>query len=145
MTEVREAFTVLLPEVRTHTILGYLPSIVLFLLWILNTLARIQDFPDVVLFAFLVFAGVLMIVLLSYRSRKRTELARIINARFGEEFTARTGFDYPSDVNILEVKQTVAVRTVEGPVFLWGVKKNKSGFRVVHTTLAHLQKGKGFL
>ena len=145
MTEVREAFTVLLPEVRTHTVLGHLPSIVLFLLWILYTLVWIQDVTDPVLFAFLGVACVLMIVLFSYISRKRAELARIINARFGEEFTALTGFDYPSDVNILEVKQTVAVRTVEGPVFLWGVKKHNSGFRVVPTTLARLQKGKGFL
>ena len=145
MREVREAFTVLLPEVTTHTVLGHLPKIVLFLLWILYTLVWMQDVGDPVAFAFLGLASVLMIILSGYVNQKRTALVRIINARFGEEFMARTGFEYPSDVNVLEVKQTVAVRTAEGPVFLWGVKKHKGGFRVVPTTLAHFQKGMGFL
>jgi hypothetical protein len=61
---------------------------------------------------------------------RRKSLPPLINHRFAEEFAAHTHEEYPQDVDILKVQQSIAVRRADGSVRLWGVKREKDVFNV---------------
>jgi hypothetical protein len=52
-----------------------------------------------------------------------------INQKFAIQFMFRTGYPpYPEDINVLEVKKIIAVRTDSGDVQLWRVKRKRDMF-----------------
>ncbi|MDJ0356825.1 hypothetical protein [Paenarthrobacter sp. PH39-S1] len=63
---------------------------------------------------------------LSLRALKR--LSTLVNLRFAAEFTLRTGCEYPEDVDVLQIKHTVAARSENGSVCLWSVKRKGGSF-----------------
>jgi hypothetical protein len=127
-----EAFTVSVPEVRNYRFVQRLPGLLLFGSWFVVDYALLVpgERPN---WTAMVIAGFFLAIsvgLSIYGSRKEKDLVAVINDRFAEAFTARTGFEYPSDVNILEVQRSIAVRKADGSAVVWGVKKEKEGFSV---------------
>jgi hypothetical protein len=70
------------------------------------------------------------------RIRKQKVLRPLINRRFGEEFSTKTGHAYPENIDILAVKQTIAVRKDDGSVLLWGVNRSIGSVMVTPVTQA---------
>jgi len=92
------AFTVSVPEVRKYRFTQRLPNVFAFGGWIVACYALFgpaerPDWPGMaVAGTFLVFVVAASI----YGSRKQKNLVAVINSRFAEVFTAKTGFEYPS-------------------------------------------------
>ncbi len=126
------AFTVSVPEVRTYSIIQRLPYVLFLGSWILvgYVLFGPAERPN---WSGMVIAGTFLavsVVSSIYGARKQKNLVAAINSRFAEVFATKTGFEYPRDIDILEVKRTIAVRNTDGSVVLWGVTKEKNGFSV---------------
>lgn len=127
-----ESFTVSVPEVRNYRFVQRLPSLLLFGSWLISGYALFvpgerPNWPAIVIAGF--FLAIVCLVLCLWIAEKK-DLVAVINDRFAEAFTARTGFEYPRDVNVLEVQQSIAVRKADGSAVVWGVKKEKEGFSV---------------
>jgi hypothetical protein len=127
-----EAFTVSVPEVRSYRFVQRLPRLLLFGSWLVVGYALFvpgerPNWPAMVIPGFFLAISVGLSI---YGSRKEKDLVAVINDRFAEAFTARTGFEYPRDVNVLEVQRSIAVRKADGSAVVWGVKKGKEGFSV---------------
>ncbi|MDQ0239276.1 hypothetical protein [Arthrobacter bambusae] len=136
MDDAHHAFTVTLPELRKFKTAGNISGPFFLLFWILLVLT---EFGTTGIPSWLGFTVTGIVLALStgfsiYGSRKRKQLAPVINRRFAEEFTARTGYEYPQDVDILSVKRTIAVRSLDGSVFLWGIRRAKDAVNVFPTT-----------
>jgi hypothetical protein len=69
-----------------------------------------------------------------YASRKQKQLRPLINRKFAEEFTARTGYEYPHDIHILDLQRTIAIRKPDGSVLLWGINRSPDTVRVFPAT-----------
>lgn len=132
MDEGSTAFTVAFPEAkktRTASALATASFLVFWILWGIDSFGG-SDFPDLPWFSLGLIPFALFVASSIYGWRKRKELARLINQRFAEEFSAHTNEDYPKDVDILKVQQSVAIRRADGSVRLWGVKRKKDVFNV---------------
>jgi hypothetical protein len=129
-------FTIALPEMRKYKMLDVswrLLFLVFCILWGVISFGNIgipREISFVVMGVFVVLIGGFAF----YASRKQKALRPLINQRFAEEFSARTGHEYPKNIDILTVKQTIAVRKDDGSVLLWGV--NRSTGSVVVTPVA---------
>ena len=65
---------------------------------------------------------------LAYYSRVN-KMREAINQKFAIQFMFRTGYPpYPEDIDVLKVKNTVAVRTEDGDVQRWRVKRKRDTF-----------------
>jgi hypothetical protein len=127
-----EAFAVSVPEVRNYRLFQRLPRLLLFGSWLVVGYALFApgerpNWQAIVISGFFLAISVGLSI---YGSRKEKELVAVINDRFAEAFTARTGFAYPRDVNVLEVQRSIAVRKADGSAIVGGVKKEKEGFSV---------------
>ena len=77
---------------------------------------------------FLSYGAVAGISALAYYSRVN-KMREAINQKFAIQFMFRTGYPpYPEDIDVLEVKKTVAVRKDDGDVQLWRVKRKRDTF-----------------
>jgi len=57
------------------------------------------------------------------------KMREAINQKFAIQFMFRTGYPpYPEDIDVLEVKKTIAVRKDDGDVQLWRVKRKRDTF-----------------
>lgn len=127
------AFTVSVPEVRKYRFIQRLPKVLLVGSWIVVGYALFgpAERPN---WLGMVIAGTFLAFSVGssspYVARQEKNLVAAINSRFAEVFTAKTGFEYPPDIDILEVKRTIAVRKDDGSVVLWGVQKEKNGLSV---------------
>lgn len=136
MNDAHHAFTVTLPELRKYKTAGNIPGPLFLLFWIL---LGFTEFGTTGIPHWLGFTvtGIVLALLTGfsiYGSRKRKQLAPVINRRFAEEFTAHTGYEYPQEVDILSVKRTIAVRNLDGSVFLWGIRRAKDAVNVFPVT-----------
>jgi hypothetical protein len=127
-----KAFTVSVPEVRKYRFVQSLPRLLLCGSWFVVGSALFvpgerPNWPAMVIAGFFLAISVGFSI---YGARKEKDLVAVINDRFAEAFTARTGFEYPRDVNVLEVQRSIAVRKADGSAVVWGVKKEKEGFSV---------------
>jgi len=87
---------------------------------------RASDFW--VLAGFLAYGAAAGITALAYYGRVN-KMRGVINQKFAIQFMFRTGYPpYPEDVDVLEVKKTVAVRKDDGAVQLWRVKRKRDMF-----------------
>jgi hypothetical protein len=103
-------------------------------LWLMLCLATIGtrqglgDGPFLVVV--LVFGGLQLALSLAYWRRQNKLIPRI-NQRFAVEFMLRTGKPtFPEDIDILQVKQTVAARDEDGEAQLWTVKRRRDVFTI---------------
>jgi hypothetical protein len=107
------------------------------LLWILQSViifGRLGISREATL-AIMGVAAVLTVGFFLYATRKQKALLPLINRRFAEEFTAHTGYEYPSHMDILAVKRTIPVRKDDGTVLLWGVGRSTGTIRIFHSGL----------
>src|SRR5688500_13036555 len=119
-------FTVELPEMQKYKTLDIMWRLFFFLYWIVSGViffGNIGISREVGLAA-LGVVGVLTIGFSFYASRKQKALRPLINRRFAEEFSARTGYEYPRGIDIMAVERTIAVRKDDGSVLLWGVRRS---------------------
>jgi len=136
MSNDSNTFTIALPEMRKYKVLDVswrLLFLVFWILWGVLSFGNIEV-PREIDFAIMGVAIVLPAGFAFYASRKQKELRPLINRRFAQEFSAQTGHEYPQDIDILTVKQTIAVRKEDGSVLLWGV--NHSTGSVIVTPVA---------
>jgi len=119
-------FTIALPEMRKYKMLDVWRRLLFLVLWILLAVISFGnvEIPREISFVIIGVTAVLWGGFLFYSSRKQKALRPLINRRFAEEFSAKTGHEYPQNIDILEVKQTVAVRKEDGSVLLWGIKRS---------------------
>lgn len=136
MNEGNTAFTVAFPEAkrtRTASTLATASFVVFWILWGgIDSFGGGSDVPDLPWFSLRLISFALFVAFSIYGWRKQKELAPpLINQRFAAEFAAHTKEDYPKDVDILKVQQSVAVMRADGSVRLWGgVKRKKNVFNV---------------
>lgn len=125
-------FTIAFPEARTCRTASAMSAVFFVIYWILFGVALFgpAQLPDLQFIIVGTIAFGLFLGSSIYTTRKQKELAPIINRRFAAEFTAHTAHDYPPDVDILKVKRSIAVRTNDGSVFVWGVERSKDAFTV---------------
>ncbi|KIA74566.1 hypothetical protein ANMWB30_06770 [Arthrobacter sp. MWB30] len=107
--------------------------LVFWILWGIDSFGG-SDVPDLPWFSLRPISFALFVAFSIYGWRKQKELVPLINQRFAAEFAARTKEDYPKDVDILKVQQSVAVMRADGSVRLWGVKRKKNVFNVFPMT-----------
>lgn len=119
-------FTIALPEMRKYKVLEVSWRLLFFVFWILWGVLSFGniELPREMVFAIMGVAIVLTGGFAFYASRKQKALRPLINRRFAEEFSAKTGHEYPQNIDILTVKQTIAVRKEDGSVLLWGVNRS---------------------
>jgi hypothetical protein len=129
-------FTIALPEMRKYKMLDVSWRLLFLFFWILWGVISFGNVeaPREIRFAIMGVAVVLAGGFAFYASRKQKALRPLINRRFAEEFSAKTGHEYPQNFDILTVKQTIAVRKDDGSVLLWGV--NRSTGSVIITPMA---------
>lgn len=122
-------FTVALPEMRTYKMLDVAWRLLFLVFWILSGILSFGniELPRDRAFAIMAVAIVLTGAFAFYAYREQKALRPLINRRFAEEFSAKTGHEYPQNINILTVKQTVAVRRDDGSVLLWAVNRSAGG------------------
>lgn len=118
-------FTIALPEMRKYKMLSISWRILFLLFWILW---GVLSFGNLGLSGEIVFVITGVALILSagfalYSSHKQKTLRPLINRRFAEDFRAKTGHDHPSGIDILKVRQSIAVRTEDGSVLLWRVQR----------------------
>jgi hypothetical protein len=136
MNEGNTAFTVAFPEAKrtsTASTLATASFLVFWILWGIDSFGG-SDVPDLPWFSLRLISFALFVAFSIYGWRKQKELAPLINQRFAAEFAAHTKEDYPKDVDILKVQQSVAVMRADGSVRLWGVKRKKNVFNVFPMT-----------
>jgi hypothetical protein len=132
MADSSATFTVAFPEAkktRTASTLATAFFLVFWILWGVDLFGA-PGAPDLPWFSLALIPFVLFLALSIYGWRKKKEFAPLINHRFAEEFAAHTHEEYPQDVDILKVQQSIAVRRADGSVRLWGVKREKDVFNV---------------
>lgn len=128
-----ESFTFTFPEMRSYwrcTLLRTSFSLTVGFGYLAGTLvARYTHAADAwAVAAFLVYLAVAGISALTYYSRIN-KMRATINQKFAIQFMFRTGYPpYPEDVDVLEVKKTVAIRKDDGAVELWRVKRKRDMF-----------------
>lgn len=129
-------FTVDLPEMRKYKTLDVAWRLLFLFFWILwivifygNT-----EVPREISFATTGVALVLVGGFALYASRKQKALRPLIKRKFAEEFSAKTGHEYPQNIDILAVQRTIAVRKDDGSVLLWGIYRSTR--RVIVTPVA---------
>jgi hypothetical protein len=131
-------FTIDLPEMRTYKTLDVSWRLLFLVFWILSLVLSFGNIevPREISFAIMGVALVLTAGFAFYASRKQKLLRPLINRRFGEEFSTKTGHAYPENIDILAVKQTIAVRRDDGFVLLWGVNRSIGSVMVTPVTQA---------
>jgi hypothetical protein len=126
MSPDERTFTIALPELRKYKILSIAWRLLFLVFWILLGVTSFGNFGLSREIVFII-TGVALCLSLGfafYSSREQKTLRLLINQRFAEEFRVTTGHEYPSDIDILEVKQSIAVRNEDGAVRLWGVHRS---------------------
>ena len=126
MDDDSSAFRIELPELRKYKTLDIAWRLLFLLFWILWGVLLFGD-TEVSRETSLVITGTGVVLaggFAIYASRKQKTLRPLINRRFAAEFSAQTGYEYPRDVDILEVKRTIAVRRDDGSVLLWAVNRS---------------------
>lgn len=129
-------FTIALPEMRTYKKLDISWRLLFVVFWIL---LGVTSFGNLGLSREVGFVVTGVALCLSagfafYSSRKQKTLRPLINRRFAEELRAKTGHEFPLDVDILKVNQSVAVRNEDGTARLWSVQR--SSHQVVLSPIA---------
>lgn len=85
--------------------------------------------------AYLLFGAVSLAASLVYWSHQNKLIPRI-NQRFAIEFMLRTGCPIiAGDIDVLEVKRTLAARDQDGNTCLWSVKRRRDVFTVAPASL----------
>lgn len=131
----KESISFTFPEIHEHWLMLQRRSMISMALWLMIILATIANRraeigDDWLLTAYIVFCGVSLPASLMYWSRQN-KLSPRINRRFAIEFMLRTGYpSFPEDLDILQVKRTVAARDEEGNSHLWSVKLKGDVFTV---------------
>jgi len=138
MTSDESTFTIALPEMRKYKMLGISWRLLFLLFWILW---GVISFGDLGLSREIIFIITGVVLCLSagfafYSSRKQKTLRPLINQRFAEEFRAKTGHEYPPGIDILAVKQSIAVRNDDGSALLWGVQRSSDQVALTPITKA---------
>jgi hypothetical protein len=132
MQDSSAAFTVAFPEAQKTRTASTLATVSFSMFWILSGIELFgpRSVPDLPWFPIAQIPFALFLGFSIYERRKQRELASLINRRFAEDFAAHTQEEYPQDVDILEVRQSIAVKRPDGSVRLWGVKRNRDAFYV---------------
>lgn len=126
MSSEESTFTIALPEMRTYKMLGIYWRLLFLLFWILWGVVSFGDLglSREVIFVVTGVALCLSVGFAFYSSRKQKTLRPLINQRFADEFRAKTGHQYPPGIDILEVRQSIAVRNDDGSALLWSVQSS---------------------
>jgi hypothetical protein len=126
------AFRIELPELRKYKTLDIASRLIFLIFWILWGVLLFGD-TEVSRETSLVMMGIGVVIaggFALYAFREQKTLRPLINRRFAAEFSAQTGYEYPRDIDILEVKRTIAVRRDDGSVLLWGVNRSTGSVKV---------------
>ncbi|MDO6142150.1 hypothetical protein [Paenarthrobacter aurescens] len=132
MDDESSGFRIELPELRKYKTLDIAWRLLFILFWISSGILLIGDI-EVSRETSLVITGTGVVLaggFAFYASRKQKTLRPLINRRFAAEFSTQTGYEYPGDIDILEVKRTIAVRRDDGSVLLWGVNRSTGSVTV---------------
>jgi hypothetical protein len=130
------AMTFSFPEIHAYWLLGVRQNLVqlalmLMLLafaWLTMGQDRVGDDWHSTVLMTLYGLGIILSLTASSRQKK---LVPAVNERFAVEFMLRTGYPpYPDDIDVLQVKRTIAVVTEEGNVRLWKVKRKGDMFTI---------------
>jgi hypothetical protein len=129
-----EAMKFTFPEIHAYWLMGLWQNLALLALWLMLTFGvltmgqvRREGWFAA---ALITVYGLGLIVSMAGSSRQK-RLTPVINERFAVEFMLRTGYPpYPENIDVLQVKRTVAVRDQEGVVHLWSVKRKRDVFTI---------------
>jgi hypothetical protein len=126
------SFTIASPEMRKYKTLDVAWRLLFLIFWILWTVIFYgnSEVPREISFATTGAALVLAGGFAFYALRKQKALRPLINRKFAEEFTAKTGQEYPQNIDILAVQRTIAVRKDDGSVLLWGINRSTGSIKV---------------
>jgi hypothetical protein len=129
-------FEIDLPEMRKYKTLDVSWRLLFLIFWILWGVIWFGNIevPREIRFAIMGVVLVLAAGFAFYASRKQKALRPLINRRFAEEFSTKTGHAYPQNIDILAVRQTIAVRNDDGSVLLWGVNRSMGSVTVTPVT-----------
>ncbi|MFE4835921.1 hypothetical protein ACFRAU_14730 [Arthrobacter sp. NPDC056691] len=132
-----KSFTIALPEMRKYKVLDIAWRLLFLVLWIVWGVIFFgnAEGPREINLAVMGVAVVVTGGFVLYASRQQKALRPLINRRFAEEFRAQTGHEYPLDVDILVVKQSIAVRKDDGSVLLWSVNRSTGAIEVTPMTV----------
>ena len=122
MTNDQSSFSVVVPEMGEYRRAGSIWRVFFILFWILSGYDIIVDsgIPDWLIMGALGLTLIALIGFVVYGSRRQKRLGPVINREFAKQFTEHTGFEYPSDVDVMDVRRTFPVHTAQGSVVLWG-------------------------
>lgn len=125
-------FTIAIPEMRKYKTLDVAWRLLFLIFWILWTVIFYgnTEVPREISFATMGVALVLAGGFAFYASRKQKALRPLINRKFAEEFNVKTGHEYPPNIDIMDVKRTVAVRKDDGSALLWGINRSTGSIKV---------------
>lgn len=130
MDDERSSFTVAFPEARKARAASTVSFAFFLIFWILwgVDLFGTQGVPNFPWLIFAMISFLLFAAMAIYSGRLGRELALVINRRVAKEFALHTQEDYPSNVDILKVKRSLAVKRADGTVSVWGVQRKRDVF-----------------